>query len=538
MIAFLPEKMRFRISSWLGDEEFRELLEFSNYIGRDRGASVFELDPLKMKRNNYTLRDVYAKLSSIESVNGEDLESLKKAYLEEFSVEVKIGYDGLLRVSSRAPLKEFFQNIGIVPPYSPSEKAFKVPAHLYYKITSELSKRGFNVIDELDLTNKTLPRKISFNGALRDYQKEALEAWAENGYRGVLALPTGSGKTVIAVAGVAMLCKPALIVVYTKDHIRQWAEAFKKFTDASGLVGAYYGEEKRLSYITITTYQTAFRKVREFAPHFPLIVFDEAHHLPAEKFKAIAFRMPAPYRLGLSATPEREDGKHEEIFPLAGGVVYVKTPSELAEKGYLAPFIIRKVKVKLLGEEREKYETLRKKFQNLTGGRSFQELLEAAKKGDRRAVEALKIHAAARNIIQYSESKLKAVENIIKEELARGGKIIVFTQYKDQAEEIGRKVNGYVLHGDLGDKERETILRQFKGVKSGVLVVTTVGDEGLDIPDANVGVFVSGTGSRRQFIQRLGRLLRPAPGKRAVLYEVIVAGTSEEFQSRRRRELV
>ncbi|MFN4046613.1 MAG: helicase-related protein, partial [Acidilobaceae archaeon] len=151
---------------------------------------------------------------------------------------------------------------------------------------------------------------------------------------------------------------------------------------------------------------------------------------------------------------------------------------------------------------------------------------------------ALKLHAEIRNIIQYSESKLKAVEEIVKKELANGNKIIVFTQYKEQAEEIGGRVEGHVLHGDLKDKEREAVIRQFKEAKTGVLIVTTVGDEGLDIPDANVGVFVSGTGSRRQFIQRLGRLLRPAPGKRAVLYEIIVAGTSEEFQSRRRRELV
>lgn len=69
-----------------------------------------------------------------------------------------------------------------------------------------------------------------------------------------------------------------------------------------------------------------------------------------------------------------------------------------------------------------------------------------------------------------------------------------------------------------------------------VLVLTTVGDEGIDIPDANVGIIVAGTGSRRQFIQRLGRLLRPLPGKEARLYEVIVKGTFEEAESRKRRE--
>ncbi|MFZ8788256.1 MAG: helicase-related protein, partial [Acidilobaceae archaeon] len=86
--------------------------------------------------------------------------------------------------------------------------------------------------------------------------------------------------------------------------------------------------------------------------------------------------------------------------------------------------------------------------------------------------------------------------------------------------------------------ERERVLRAFKTAKTGVLVVTTVGDEGLDIPDANIGILVSGTSSRRQFIQRLGRLLRPTPGKTAILYEIITAGTSEEYQARKRKELL
>ncbi|TRM92630.1 DNA methylase, partial [Sulfolobus sp. B1] len=84
--------------------------------------------------------------------------------------------------------------------------------------------------------------------------------------------------------------------------------------------------------------------------------------------------------------------------------------------------------------------------------------------------------------------------------------------------------------------ERKRVLNTFKNMSSGILVLTTVGDEGIDIPDANVGIIVTGTGSRRQFIQRLGRILRPYDGKRAKLYEIIVSGTSEEYQARRRKE--
>jgi len=199
---------------------------------------------------------------------------------------------------------------------------------------------------------------------------------------------------------------------------------------------------------------------------------------------------------------------------------------------------LRRIKVQLTPDEKRVYEELRKKYQLLARGRRFQELVEDAKKGDKDAVEALRIHAEMRNIVNYSEAKLRKVEELVKEELSKGCKIIVFTQYKGQAEEIARRVGGLLLHGDLSESERDRVLKAFKAARSGVLVVTTVGDEGLDIPDANVGILVSGTSSRRQFIQRLGRLLRPAPGKVAVLYEIVTSGTSEEYQARKRRELL
>ncbi len=530
------ERLRFRVKGWISDEEFRELLEFSKYNGRVGGISEFELDFQKMEKNGYTLRDVYSILSSIDGVFEEDLEAIR----EELRVYIRFGDDGFLRVSSKAYLKDFFERkLHFKPKYSPSEKAFKIPPYLYWDVVVGFEKGGFEVVDEVGLLKSSkLPRDLIFNGELRDYQREALEAWERNGFRGVIALPTGSGKTVIALAGVARLNVRTLVVVYTKDHIKQWVEAFKKFTNAHGLIGMYYGEEKSIAPITITTYQSAYRNTSSFAKHFALIVFDEAHHLPAEKFKHIAFKMPAPYRMALSATPEREDGKHVEIFPLIGGVVYFKSASELAEKGYLAPFTVKRIKVKLTEDERRRYEELKRKFRMLAKGREFQELVEAAKEGDKDAIEALKVHAEMRNIVNYSESKLKAVEDIVREELSKGSKIIVFTQYKAQAEEIASRVKGLLLHGELSESEREKVLKAFKTAKTGVLVVTTVGDEGLDIPDANVGIVVSGTSSRRQFIQRLGRLLRPKPGKIAVLYEVITAGTSEEYQARKRKELL
>ncbi len=537
----MTSNITFRVKGWLGNDEFRELLRIADYLGSDRGYRVFRLNPAKLRSEGLSLSDVAEILRGVKGVDPRDVEAIERLAEELSTVTIELGGDGHLYVSSRAYLKEMLREAGFMLPYDRDRRAYKALPMLYGDLVDLFTRRGFRVEDKVFPANvHLLPRQLSFKGQLRDYQEEALRAWEEKGRRGVIALPTGAGKTVVAIAAMARLNTWTLIVVYTRDHVKQWINAIRRFTDAEGLVGAYYGEEKRLAPITVATYQTAYRRIRELARYFKFLVFDEAHHIPADKFKEIAQWSPAPYRLGLSATPEREDGRHEEIFRVVGPVVYTIDPGELSRRGYLAPFVVRRVKVELGRDEKKRYDELRRRFQALARGRSFDELLAAAKQGDEAAVEALRIHAQMREIIQGSEAKLREVERIVKEELARGSKIIVYTQYKSQAEEITKRVGGLLLHGSLDKRLRDAVLEKFRRLKSGVLVVTTVGDEGLDIPDANVGVLVSGTGSRRQFVQRLGRLLRPSPDggkKRAILYEVVAAGTSEEYQSRKRRGL-
>jgi len=241
--------------------------------------------------------------------------------------------------------------------------------------------------------------------------------------------------------------------------------------------------------------------------------------------------------MGLSATPIREDGKHEELFPLLGGIVYYRSPAELAKMGYLAHYKIYTIKVRLTREEKKLFEDLRKQYRSLIGYSSFQEVLEAAKRGNEQAKKALRIHSQMRMLMARSKAKIDKAVEIAKRELSRGSKIIVFTQYVDQAKTISKALNAYLLTGEVPVDERKRVLRDFREATSGVLVVTTVGDEGLDIPDANVGIIVSGTGSRRQFIQRLGRLLRPKGGDvEARLYEIVLERTPEEAQARKRKK--
>ena len=539
MMTRLP-RVRFRVRGWISEEDYRALLRVARYLGREDGYALFELDPWRIEREGLSIDDVYALLESIDGIVKEDIDSIVRAVEEARTVTIEFGSDSRLRITSRMLLRDILRDFEVQLPYSREEKAYVAAPYLYRRLVEFFTSKGIRVRDEVGLLGSfgRLPREISFRGTLRPYQEEALEAWAEKGFQGIIALPTGAGKTVIAIAGIARLNVKTLIVVYTKEQVKQWIDSIRRFTNAGSMVGAFYGDEKRLSPITVTTYQTAYRKAGFFTKYFALVVFDEAHHLPADKFRVIATMMAAPYRLGLSATVEREDGKHVEIFPLLGGIVYATTPGELAREGYLASYTIRTVRVELKGDEKKKYEELRRRYQQLARGRTFQEILEAARRGDESAKEALRVHNEMKRIIQYSEAKLEAARRLVEKELMKGSKIIVFTQYKAQAEEVARRTGALLLHGGLDRRTRERILEVFRSLPAGALVVTTVGDEGLDIPDANVGILLSGTSSQRQFIQRLGRLLRPKPGRNeAVLYEIIVSGTSEEYQSRKRRGL-
>uniref|UniRef100_A0A7J3ZKU8 DNA 3'-5' helicase n=1 Tax=Fervidicoccus fontis TaxID=683846 RepID=A0A7J3ZKU8_9CREN len=531
--------IRYRVKGWLSREDFDELLKFSDYLGREGLEIKFVINPEKAEKNGYgveEIREVFSKLSG--KIPQRVIEVLESEARKQNSVVLELeGANFVIR--PQMFLGERLSALKGVLRYDRKRRVFLVKPGMLSQLLERLSAMGITVIDRTGLPAvQPLPQRIEFTGKLRDYQSEAIRAWEENGRRGVIALPTGSGKTVVGIAAIARLSERTLIIAYTKEQLLQWIEKIEELTSApKHLVAPFYSEEKRLAPITVSTYQTAYRYIEELAFRFSLLIVDEVHHLPADKFKTIALGMYSPHRMGLSATVVREDGKHTELFPLMGGIVYYKTPQELVERGYLAPFVNQIVKVDLSEEERRRYEELKKVYKALAQGMQFQELLSRAQRGDQKAAQALKVHSELKQLIHKSERKLEAVRRVVEKELGSGSKILIFTQYVDQAEKIGEMLGAPVLTGSTEPKLRKRVLEEFKASPTGVLVITTVGDEGLDVPDVNVGIVVAGTGSRRQFVQRLGRLLRPKPGKIARMYEIIVRGTEEEALARRRKKL-
>ncbi|MDF9746997.1 DEAD/DEAH box helicase family protein [Natrinema salsiterrestre] len=427
---------------------------------------------------------------------------------------------------------------------------WRVPAGGYADLRAALARTDAGVDDRvLDLASVS---DLHSAYELREYQTTALEAWLETDRwadtaletvsgapAGVLELPTGSGKTVIALKAIERLSVPTLVVVPTIDLLEQWERELER--EFGEPIGRFGGGEQRLEPITVSTYDSAYLKADSVGDRFGIVVFDEVHHLGGEGYREIARLLAAPARLGLTATFERPDGAHEVIEDVVGPLVHRVDVDELAGD-HLANYDVKRLAVSLTPDEREEYERNQEVFTDylatstidMRSGSDYQELVKRSG-NDPEAREALLARQRAREIMFGSEAKLDALAGILDDH--RGERTIVFTAHNDLAYDVSERFLIPTITHQTGTAERREILERFREGTYTRIATSNVLDEGVDVPDASVAVVLSGSGSEREFVQRLGRILRPkADGGRAILYEVISDDTSEERVAGRRRD--
>jgi superfamily II DNA or RNA helicase len=410
----------------------------------------------------------------------------------------------------------------------------------YYTIQRFLENKGYPVILHFVL-DFHLPKEVSdqleLDMVLRDYQEEALRRWEGARNRGVVILPTGGGKTILALEAIRRIAERTLIVVPTLDLLSQWREALEVLLHVPE-VGILGGGKKTLQPITVSTYDSASLKAHQLVTQFGLLVFDEVHHLPSPTYRLAAELSLAPHRLGLTATPERYDELHLDLDRLVGPTVYRIAPRLLEKEGYLAPYQLQRIEVALKPEELTRYESYIRVFRNYTQrlddiepGWQFETIVKRTV-FDPDAREALSKLEKARRVALEAQEKIEQVEKLLQKH--RDEKIIIFSRYTRIVEKLSDLFGLPLITHKTKVSERERILTQFK--KGGLSKVVTgqVLDEGVDVPDASVGIILSGTGSKREFIQRLGRLLRPQK-EQAILYELVTESTLEDGLSRRRQ---
>ena len=406
----------------------------------------------------------------------------------------------------------------------------------YKKITEYLNGKNIKYDDRvLDLLPLGDLPKIKVK--LRDYQLEAIENWCLE-KMGSIVLPTGAGKTIIGLKIIEIVNSPTLIIVPTLDLIKQWTKILSRNFDIE--IGNIGGGIENIQPITVSTYDSAYIKAAWIGNKFLLIVFDEVHHLPAPSYRLIAETFVAPYRLGLTATIEREDHLEQDFPYLIGKSTFQITAKELAENKYLANYIIERKKTFMSSEEYLKYKEsmtiyytcLKKIGLKMNSNNAFKRLIMMST-NNTMARRALVARNNAIDIALNSRSKINEIRKILGEN--KDIKTIIFTQHNKLVYEISNDFLIPFITHKSSKEEREDVLTGFKDGRYKAIVTSKVLDEGIDVPDAQLGILVSGTGSSREFIQRLGRLLRPKnDNNEARLIEIISSGTSETVTSERR----
>ena len=414
---------------------------------------------------------------------------------------------------------------------------------IYYKeITNFLETNNIKFKDQVnDYLVYQIQNNVNDIDILRDYQKEALESWIAHNKRGCIILPTGAGKTMIALKAITDTNSSTLIIVPTLNLMEQWSESIKKILKDTTLIGMLGGGHEDIKMITVTTYESAYLKYSFLGNKFKFLIFDEAHHLAAEKYSLIGEHFISPYRLGLTATIEREDGRHIILFKLIGDVIYKKDFYQLAEKNYLANFELKKRTINMLPEEVIQYNNKIEEYRKILKDCNIfypikLEKLIILSSNNSKLRKALLLRNEALEIALNSKAKILELEKILKEKDLDSKKIIIFTIHTKLAYTISNRFLIPVITHRTKNEERNEILEGFKKGRYRIITTTKVLDEGTDIPDANTGIILSGTGSKREFVQRLGRLLRPKNNREDVaeLIEIISSDTSETYTSNKR----
>lgn len=375
----------------------------------------------------------------------------------------------------------------------------------------------------------------------RTWQADALNAWAVS-LRGIASVVTGGGKTTFAQMCMQIFREryPAgrfVIIVPTLALLDQWYVSLREdLLVPEDAIATFSGEGRPDNFSTVNlmvvnTARTHAPKASEMTE--AMLIVDECHRV-ASQSNSLALNGNYVATLGISATPERE---YDDLFdtilvPALGPVIFKYDYNQALQDGVIVPFDLINVATDMTSEEQQKYDDA-----TLDIARTFQRV----QSGDiDRSVLIRKLQRRAR----LAASSIQRIPVTIRlAEQHRDNRLIIFHENIESADAIlrilnGRGFNSTVYHSKIGPELRRDNLRLYRRGMFDVLVTCRALDEGVNIPETDVAIVASSTGSTRQRIQRLGRVLRPAPGKpRAKIYTIYVSKPEENRLAKEALEL-
>lgn len=418
--------------------------------------------------------------------------------------------------------------------YDKRISAYRCLGYYYKELVLYLIKNKYKFQDNIkDYQNLNLKLTLKFEPY--SYQKEAMKKWSFN-KKGILAMPTGSGKSVMAAMIIEKIQRSVIILVPTIELLIQWHKNLgEMFNTTIGMLG---GGNKDIAAITVATYASARIYQNQLGNKFCLLVFDECHHVGAESHLELAKSYIAPYRLGLTATPDEEEYRSEAIKEVLGDIIYEKNITELSGN-YLADYYTKTIFVQLTQLEKEKYQYHRNiylSFRNTVVGfkkNNWQDFIFHASRS-KEGRQALKSFQIQKQISFTAYNKfIKLIEILYNHQNER---ILIFTNDNKTAYRLSHNFLLPVITHEIKIAERKKILENFTEGKWNIIISTRVLNEGVDLPAASVAVIISGNSTVREHVQRLGRILRKKKNKTAYLYELVTEQTGEFFTSQKRKQ--
>ncbi len=489
------------------EETLSELSEIAHMETSSGDHYKFKTGEMDVWNSDLSLEEMKEKYTRIVGSYPHFLEWLERTYEKQeiFSIEHEGRYHSLVssdpeRMEWARGIEDVRENLSV--DLSETKSRIAMGANSRATIKKVLLKKGYPVEDNSKFREADRNIGADLKVDLRDYQQEYVDrAYEERA--AVLANPAGSGKTVTSIGLMAKIDGPTLVLVPQRSLVNQWRrELLDKTTLTEDQIGEYHGDTKKMNDVTIATYHMAANKTELFRNEWGLIIFDEVHHIPSKLFRKTA-DLQSTRRIGLSASPVREDNKERDIFALIGPEIGGDW-ARFFKEGYVVKPDVEIQLVEWASDyHRHKYD-------------------EAS--GIKKAIIASK-----------NPRKHKNLEDLLEEHEEE--KTIIFCDWIDQGEELSEMFDIPFISGETDFEEREKYFEDFRNDEMNTIIVSRIGDEGLDLPDTEVGIIMSGQGgSRRQATQRAGRVMRPFGD--AQVYMVATKGSNEEDFVKRQVELL
>jgi len=399
------------------------------------------------------------------------------------------------------------------------------------------------------------------------WQKECSEEWWNNGGEGIVKVVTGAGKTILALHLISKMKNldtysdnnlKIIVIVPSTALLEQWEQEFKDNLNLSEEhLGVFYGDSKddiQEKNLMIYVINSASKYLSEHLSKINsdlFLIADECHRYASEEFSKI-FENQFDYKIGLSATPEREGdfGFENVLIPNLGEIIYSYTYSDARKDNIIPPYRLKRIGVNLQDTEEALYEEFSEKLEKLSKillnkypalkaakEDEFIKILgQLQKEYDDDALDNYTILTNQRKaIIHESFSKMAALRYIIEKDIPYGSRVLVFHERTDSADKIyeflrEEEYKAGIYHSKMSPSKRKKELERYRKGDLNILVTCKALDEGLDVPNTSIGIIAAATSSIRQRIQRVGRILRKAPGKEfSKIYTIYVKGKEERI---------